>query len=83
MPTWTAPSLGGADLTNADLHGADSGLKRRNHPFRFGKPKPQVSQASMFIALETGHLSPHHDPRSKLGHQLHSPHQLHQTHPSP
>src|ERR1700722_1875113 len=42
-----------------------------------------LGRSGMLIALDTGHLTLDHDPRPKLRHQLHSPHQLHQTHPSP
>jgi hypothetical protein len=31
------------------------GLKCRGQPFRFGKPKPKVSQASVRVALDAGH----------------------------
>jgi hypothetical protein len=57
------------------------GLKCRGQPFRFGEPKPKVSQASVRVALDAGHLGLRQNARAKLRHQLHPPHQLrHQTH---
>lgn len=59
-----------------DLNRHDLGLKRRCQLLRLGQPKSKISQASLLIALDAGHLSLRHDPRPKLRHQLHPPHQL-------